>query len=375
MIKTGIPFEFGSSDAYDYHELAAWLNEIGWKDLRSYMSTVGISDSGYPIYLTLLYAIVGPNILVARVVKSLLSAWMCVMMYNIATRNFGEKVGRMAGIFGCLMPNLVIYCGLHLKEVEMIFLAVATLDRADNMLHKNKIFFWDGVIVVLLIASLFFFRTVLGATVAFAIFTSIVFSRSRAVTSWNRAVLIIWAVMAVGIFAGGTIASDVRSVWEQRTTNQDAKRSHQVNKGVKWAKYATGSVMAPMMFVLPFPTMIDVDEQYNQQLINGGNYVRNFLGIFVIITTFDAIFRRKNWRDFTLIGSYPIAYLGVVCSSGFANAERFLLPALPMLLIMAAYGISILSAKNFRYVKIWYVALPIIIIGWAVFKLGSRGIL
>lgn len=375
LIKTGSPFEFGSADAWSYHDLASWLNELDWASAMDYLKGIGISDRGYPIYLFLLYKVVGSNIIIARIIKCLLSAWMCLIIYNLTQRNFGESVGRMAAIFCCLMPNLIIYCGLHLKETEMIFLTFAALERIDSLIRTRKVNFWNVLVVALLIISLFFFRTVLGAVVSFSLVTSVVFSDSAATSRSNRAIIILWAVLAAGVFAGGSISNEIQGVWRDRGSNQAAKRSHQVNKGVKWAKYATGTVMAPMMFVMPLPTMVDVDHQYNQQLMNGGNYVRNFLGIFVIITVFDAIFRRKNWRDFSLIGSFAIAYLAVICSSGFANSERFLLPSLPALLILAAYGVSIISNQNYKYVRMWYVVVPLIVVGWAVFKLGSRGIL
>jgi hypothetical protein len=94
----------------------------------------------------------------------------------------------------------------------------------------------------------------------------------------------------------------------------------------------------------------------------------------VLIAIFSAIFITKNWRNLSLIGSFAIAYLGIISSSGFANSERFLLPALPILLIMAAYGISLLNAKNYRFVKIWYYVVPVMAVAWAFFKLGSRGL-
>ena len=363
FIKTGLPFEFGSSDALAYHDAAIWMKEIGWSQTMDYLSTKSIADSGYPIYLTILYTIFG-----------VLGAWSCVLLYKLASRNVGEEAGRMAGIFCCLMPNLIMYCGLHLKEIEMIFLTIAALERADNLL-RTKVTFWKVLLVAALVISLFTFRTVLGVTVIFAIGTSLVFSSSTMMSSWNRVVLITWAIIAIMVMAGGTIANEAQSLWEHRSENQTAKRDWQVRKGVEWAKYATGTVMAPMMFVLPFPTMVDVDEQYNQQLIHAGNYVKNFMGIFVIIAVFDAILRRKNWRDLSLLGSFVISYLGVICMSGFANSERFLLPGLPFLLIMAAYGISILDKSYFKWVKLWYWVVPVMVIGWAVFKLGSRGIL
>ena len=374
FIKTGLPFEFGSSDALAYHDAAIWMKEIGWSQTMDYLSTKSIADSGYPIYLTILYTIFGDSVLIVRILKAVFGAWSCVLLYKLASRNVGEEAGRMAGIFCCLMPNLIMYCGLHLKEIEMIFLTIAALERADNLL-RTKVTFWKVLLVAALVISLFTFRTVLGVTVIFAIGTSLVFSSSTMMSSWNRVVLITWAIIAIMVMAGGTIANEAQSLWEHRSENQTAKRDWQVRKGVEWAKYATGTVMAPMMFVLPFPTMVDVDEQYNQQLIHAGNFVKNFMGIFVIIAVFDAILRRKNWRDLSLLGSFVISYLGVICMSGFANSERFLLPGLPFLLIMAAYGISILDKSYFKWVKLWYWVVPVMVIGWAVFKLGSRGIL
>ena len=374
LVKTGLPFEFSSSDALGYHEVAVWLCEVGWGPAMDYLQTVQRGDMGYPFYLYLLYMLIGPNIFLTRVIKSVFSAWMCVLVYKLAKRNLGDEVGRMAGIFCCLMPNLVIYCGTHLKETEMLFLVVASLERADKLLREGSVKIWDIVLLALLVVSIFFFRNVLGAAVVFGIFSALVFSSTRLVGNWNRAMLITWAVIAIGVLAGGTIANETRGLWNTRSDNQAAKRNYQVYKGYKWAQYATGTVMAPMIFVLPFPTMVDVDEQYNQQLMNGGNYVRNFLGVFVLLAVFDALFKKRNWRDLSLIGAFEFSYLGIIASSGFANSERFLLPGVPILLIMAAYGVSLVAKNNFRWVRAWYWIVPIMIFGWAFFKLGTRGL-
>ena len=375
IAKTGMPFEFDSSDALSYHSAAEWFREVGWSVTFEYLNTRSRGDWGYPLYLAVLYNIFGPNVYLARVMKCLLSSWMCVMIYRMAKRNMSEEVGRMAGIFCCLMPNLIIYCGLHLKETEMIFLAIASLAHADKMLHKGSLKIYDVIIGAMLVLSIFFFRSVLGASVVFAIFSALVFTTNKLVGNWNRIVLITWAVIGLGVLAGGAIANEAKGLWETRADNQSSKRSYQVYKGYKWAEYATGAVMAPMIFVLPFPTMVDVDEQYNQQLIHGGNYVRNFLGVFVLIALFDALFRKRNWRDLSLMGAFEVAYLGIIAMSGFANAERFLLPGVPILLVMAAYGVSLISEQNFRWVKIWYWVVPIMSFAWAFFKLGTRGLL
>jgi len=225
-----------------------------------------------------------------------------------------------------------------------------------------------------LLVSLFTFRTVLGAACAFAFVTGLVFTNTSVVGRKKRFMLISWGILAAVTLMGGTIMTELEATWDDRANNQDAKRSMQAAKGNQWAKYATGTIMAPMMFVLPFPTMVDVDEQYNQQVVSGGNYVRNFLGGFVLIAVFNAIFVNKNWRNMSLIGAYVVAYLGIISTSGFANSERFLLPGLPILLVMAASGITQLTFRNYRFIRIWYWVVPIMIFGWAYFKLGSRGL-
>lgn len=376
IYKTGVPFEFSAGDSIWYYEESMGNVHADIADVWRYLfvDSKTISDSGYILYLSLLSKITGYSILLPRLVNGLFSVATVLLVYFLAKRNIGEEGGRLAAIFTCFMPNLIFYCGLHLKETLMIFLLIAFLERSDYLLRSKKYNIFTIAIPILLAVSLFTFRTVLGAAAVFSFATALVFTNTSIVGRGKRIMIIIWSVLAVMTLTGGIISTELQSTWEDRGENQMAKRTHQTNKGNQWAKYATGTVMAPMMFVMPFPTMVDVDQQYNQQIISGGNYVRNFFGGFVLLAVFSAIFITKNWRNLSLIGSFAIAYLGIISSSGFANSERFLLPALPVLLIMAAYGISLLDAKNYRYVKIWYYVVPVMAVAWAFFKLGSRGL-
>lgn len=374
--KTGVPFEFSAADSLWYYEESVGNVHTGIADIWNYLfvETQTISDSGYVFYLSLLSKIFGENILFPRLVNTCFSAVTVLLIYLLAKRNIGEEGGRMAAIFACFMPNLIFYCGLHLKETMMIFLMVAFLERSDYFLRSKKFDIPSLAIAIFLVLTLFTFRTALGATAVFAFVTALVFSKSSVIGKAKRYMLIGWGILAALTLTGGTIMNEIDGLIEDRDTNQANKREIQTLRGNQWAKYATGTVMAPMMFVLPFPTMVDVDQQYTQQMLSGGNYVRNFLGGFVLIAVFSAIFITKNWRNLSLIGSFVIAYLGIVSMSGFANSERFLLPGLPGLLIMAAYGITQLDAKNYKFIKIWYWVVPVMAFGWAFFKIGSRGL-
>jgi invasion protein IalB len=375
---TGVPFEIDAADAIGYHNEAEWLASEPWSTAWRYYfgeGTEGVSDVGYPLYLTALYKITGPVIIIPRIIKAILSAWTCLLIYRLAGRTFGEQVGRMAGIMCVLMPNLIIYCGYHLKETEMIFLTVAFLERTDLLLRSRWFQFWNILLPTLLAGSLFFFRTFLGMAAMLALFCGVLLSTAPTMKrGGRRTAIIVWAVLCLLASSGSVVMNEIEENWGQREKNVVKKRQAQENAGIRWAKYATGTVMAPMAVALPFSTMIDVDNQVAQQTKHGGNFIRNFMAFFALLGIFES-FRQRKWRDFSLIGAYVVAYLAAVSMSGFSNSERFLLPALPGLIMMWAYGISQLRDKTYRLLTPWCVTVVLMEIGWAFFKLGSRSLL
>ncbi|MGC3976995.1 MAG: glycosyltransferase family 39 protein [Paludibacteraceae bacterium] len=136
---TGIPFEYSAGDSLYYHSTAVSISQEGFSSLHSIFVDIGISDTGYSTYLSAIYMIFGSdNIIIPRLLKAVWGAWTAVLVYKIATRNFGETTGKIAGILTMLMPNLIFYCGLHLKEVEMLFLATAFIERTDLQLRSKK---------------------------------------------------------------------------------------------------------------------------------------------------------------------------------------------------------------------------------------------
>lgn len=373
---TGTPFEYGAADSVGYHLDAEWLSQSPWSVTWSYLfgGFKENSDSGFPLYLTLVYRLFGSGVLIPRIINALLSSWACILVYQLCSRTFGEEIGKMAGIMMAFMPNLIIYCGYHLKETVMLFLEVACLERIDHLTRSPRFSFKDLILPFILTASLFFFRTVLGTVAIFAFASTILLSSAHAMKkAGKRIALVGWGVLALVVLSGGTIATEIEGYWEDREENVVLKRQQQTNRGNQWAKYATGAVMAPIVVVMPFATMVDVDEQYGQQEKSGGNFVRNFMGFFAILAIYEAL-RQNRWREFVLIGSFVIAYLGVISMSGYSNAERFLLPALPGLICMWAYGLSQLRQTSYRLLTPWCIVVFLMEFGWVFFKLGSRGL-
>lgn len=377
MNINGNPFEVGAADAMGYHSEAEWLASEPWSVAFNYWSSGGgFSDVGHPLYLTFLYKIFGPIIIIPRLIKALFSSWMCILIYRLSARMFNEKVGRIAGIMCALMPNLIIYCGYHLKETEMMFLIVAFMERTDYLLREHKYNVWTISMPLLLAGSLFFFRTVLGAVAVFAFVSAVLFANTPSMKKGTKRIAIIgWSLLCIIMAGGGTIMTEIEHYWGMRSTNSDAKRMDQASRGNQWAIYATGSVMAPMVVALPFATMVHVDDiQVAQETKHGGNYIRNFMAFFALVAMYEAI-RQKKWRDFALVGAYTFAYLGIISLSGYGNSERFLLPGLPGLIIMWTYGISQLRAKTYNLLRYWSIIIVLMEVAWAYFKIGSRGLM
>ena len=375
---TGTPFEFDAGDSTGYHDEATWLADmIHNGNILPYFKYINgrFSDMGYPFYLGWQYSITDKSILIARLLKALYSAFTCVLIYKLAKRNFGDGVGRMAAIFCMLMPNLILYTGLHVKETEMLLLTVAFVERADAMFRSKNFNLIEIAPPVVLACLLFFFRTVLGVTAFLAMFTTLLFTSTKILGFGKRIILIVWTLAVVGYFIGGTISTEVESVWASRDKNQETSmkmRASEVN-GNTYAKYATGLAFAPVIFVIPFPTIVETPLQQNQKIINGGNYVKNIMAFFTIFALFWVI-KNKKWRDYILIGSFTIGYLIVISLSAFGQAERFHLPALPFELIMAAYGISLMTNKDKKYFKWWMIFIFVAIVAWSYIKLAGRGL-
>lgn len=373
---TGQPFEFHASDALHYHNESWWFTAypLSIDSIEGYFGWAALSDRGYFIYLSTIYRIFGDSIIIVRLIKALLGAWTCVILYRFAVRTFGEEVGRIGAILYMLMPNLIYYTGLHLKETEMIFLLVAFIDRADYTLRSKDYSFFNIALCLLLGGLLFLFRTVLGVTAFFALFSAVLFSNAQVIKWKKRLMLFVWVIVAVLYFMGGRIMTEVEEIWMLRGENQQTNIEYRSTRegGNQLAKYASASIFAPAIFILPFPTMVETPLQESMRLLHGGYYVKNLMAFFTMFALI-WVFRNKKWRDYVLIGSFTIFYLIVIALSAFASSERFHLPVLPFELIMGAFAITKITNKTKKYYDFYLVLLFLIVVGWNWFKLAGRG--
>lgn len=382
---TGQPFTYGAADEIGYHEEAKWMAQtIRDGQFSTYLNykfvqSNGVSDAGYPMYLGFVYLLSGDSIIVARLLKCLWGALSCILLYRLGKRNFGEYVGRLAAILMMLEPHFYIYGSLHLKETEMIFMMILFLERADNLVRSRNFNFSNIVVVVVLLASLFTFRTVLGLTAVFSIVMALLLTSKR-VMSWGKRIVFLLVFGATALyFAGGRIFSEIEAVWELKDDNQSSRMS-EIVQTQSYAQYAGAAVFAPMIFTIPFPTMVETEGQETSRLLHGGMVVKNIMSYFCIIALISLLFPLipgyNKWRDHVLIGVFLLAYLVILVFSAFAHADRFHLPALALEVLFIAYGVSLSRIPQIqRWYKAWLVLMFVAMVAWNWFKLAGRGMI
>ena len=380
----GDAYGFENGDATFYNSLAEdFADDIkkgnfvqSWNESQKYLD---ISDMGYGAYAGLIYFLTGNSIIVLRLIKCILSSLTVLLIYRLAKRNFDSQTARVAAIFCALWPNFWYYCAVHLKETEMVFLTVLFVEQADQMLRSRQFTAWKLIPILLLAAAMFTFRTPLGLVALLALVFSLVMSSSRVVNWGKRIIIGGLAIMLIGVVAGNRVAEKSKELIDKVQGGQQKEnmswRSRR-DQGNSFAKYAGTAVFAPMIFTLPFPTMVRPFEgQDVQQLLNGGNFVKNIISFFTIFAMFMLLTTGK-WRDHLLPLSFKLGYLLVLAVSVFAQSERFHQPAMPFELMFAAYGLSIALTKRKykRWFTYWCGLMFVACIAWNWFKIAGRGL-
>lgn len=371
---TGEPHAYHAGDEHLYHFLGGLWREEGLEKMVKEMHYIGLSDSGYPWWVSVNYLLLGTSVLPHRVLKCVMSAFSCVLMYNLAKRSFGESTGRMTAIMCMLMPNMWYYCGVTLKETEMMFLSILFVERADLVFRAPKIRIKEMLIPGLTILAMFTFRTPLAAVMIAAFALNIVLSSKQQMKTWKKimygSLFAIWMFLTVGV----EIVEETQQLWEGRSKNQVEGYGWRATRdnGNTFAQYATAPVFAPMIFSLPFSTMVDIPNQENQMMMNGACFIKNILSGLTILALF-LLLIRGDWRKHVLSISLMCGYLVVLVFSNFAHSERFHFPILAFELMFACYGVSQLTNKHKPWYRYWVVGICVANLVWSWIKLAGRG--
>ena len=377
--ETGIAFEYNVGDSLWYHRTSVLIaNTIKKGDALQALrylrhSTMGYSDQGYVLWLTLLYSIFGHSWFVPRLFKALMCAYMCVVIYKLGSRTMGERTGRLAAVMCVFMPILIQICGIHTKEVEMIFLSILALERMDYLIRSKKYTVWNILCPILLTGLTFGFRTIIGMCLIFAFLVFVLVSSNEIISKRGKILTIVVAMTVFVLSFLSPIGREMRNIYRLKFTDLNYQSEKYEDLGMKHGGLAKSWYMAPGAFVLPLAPMVETSPEHNK-MIHGSIYVTNFLAFFAMLAIAIAI-RQRKWRDFSLIGAYELSYLALVMFSFAANSERYHEPAVPLLILMAAYAMTHLRHKDLKLFHVYCGLLFVALFFWNWLKLSARGLI
>ena len=342
---------------------------------------IEVADIGYIVYLSIIYLLTDSvsDVILPLMLKTIYGAVTCVMMYRVAKRHFGEYVGRMTGVFCMLQANMIWWCGSMMKETEMVFIMVWYVYEMDRVFSKGNFKLQNLTGAIILGLLLFTFRSALGLVAFGAMFITILLSDSKVVSLSTKIVAGMLVALVLSLSYGDSIVGIVKDVQEKVQSDEQARNMEwrtERKDGNQFAKYAGTAVFAPLIFTIPFPSMVYTFQgQEMHMMMNGGYFIKNLLSFFVIVVML-AFLYTGEWRKHTFIVSMLIGYLIALVLSNFAQSGRFHMPVIPLELMFAAYGIHVMY-NNQMYRRWFNYALSIEIVvclAWAWFKLAGRGL-
>jgi len=376
--ETGIAFEYNAGDSIWYHSTGSFLSRYVRAGYISFVFkylngfTMGYSEHGYVLWLTLLYTIFGRSWLVPRLFKALMSAYLCIVVWKLGSRSLGERTGRLAAVMLVFTPILVQLCGLHTKEMEMIFISIFALERMDYLIRSKKYTVWNILVPILLTGLAFGFRTVVGMCLFFAFLVFVILSPKDLVGKKGKIITIAAVVVVFFVFLFSPVGREMKYIYRWKFTDLNYQSERYDSLGMKHGELAKSWILAPGAFVLPLTPMVEEAPDHNK-MIHGSTYVTNFIAFFAMLA-FVIVFRQKKWRDFSLIGAYELSYLAIIMFSFVANSERFHEPAVPLIMLMAAYAMTHLRRKDLKIFYVYCVVLFIALVTWNWLKLSARGL-
>lgn len=366
-------------------EITSWIHgdvSMSFDEMRIHNGS-SIDDVGYPIWLSLIYLVVGVDndVVVPFIIKCIVGAYCAKLVYNVAKRHFVDGAARLAALFVALNPNMIYWCGTMFKEAEMMFLCCLCVDLVDKTFSSGQKLTFRGLLPGILVGMyIFFFRAPLAIVIFLAMFAHIVMASHRVMSAGKKIIAGVMVGVVLMIGMGDRLRTQAESIMENvQSDKQDVNMQWRATRegGNSFAKYAGKAVFAPLIFTIPFPTFNKANEgQILQMQLSGGNYIKNIFSFFVLIVMFLMLISGE-WRKHVFILAYTMGYLITLVLSNFAQSSRFHMPIWPMLMLFAAYGIQ-LSKSNPKYRRWFSIALVVevfICLGWNWFKLKGRGMI
>ncbi|MFS4448976.1 hypothetical protein [Maribacter sp. 2307UL18-2] len=375
-----LPFEIAASDAWNYHYsgviVADALNEgrnvfqalsYFWKNEADY---------GFSIYIGFIYTIFGKSVTAVKISNAILASFTVLRVYQITQFAYGEKQARVAGILTMLMPPLLWFTGMLLKETLLIFLIANIAYYTTRIIKTNAFRIPNTITMLLLFGSIFFFRTVLVPLLLGCVLLQIVFYKTknknyRVFAGFITLILILGSLFVTyELSMDKHIESAIESSSEQFGNELDKASK---DRGISYTTALIAPLLVSGAIITPFPSLLDFEERQLGIYAHFQNeIIRNIMYFFVFLGLLRFIKLRKATAIFP--ASFAVLYIMILAFSGISFQDRFQILALPFLIVFMSDGIT---TKYQEKEKHWFVYLSFIflaILAWNVFKLSNRGL-
>jgi 4-amino-4-deoxy-L-arabinose transferase-like glycosyltransferase len=158
-----VPF----SDFATYNNLAGILSKfkpfthLDWRSLNE-------TAWGYPVFLSLWFAIVGNDLLLAKLLNILLGVATLIVFYQFALF-FGERVGRVATFFFVIWPAQIMYTSVLASEHLGMFALLSALLFIKKASYDERKCIWYSALAGLFTGIAYVTRTALVYLIIVAI--------------------------------------------------------------------------------------------------------------------------------------------------------------------------------------------------------------
>ncbi|TPN83988.1 glycosyltransferase family 39 protein [Aquimarina algicola] len=376
-----LPFEISAIDSVNYHtsgKLVAEAIEKGdgiFKTLSLFWK--GESDYGFSIVIGFLYYVFGSYPLVIKLFNVLIGSFAVVRIYQVVRYIYDEKRARLTGILMMIMPPILWFGAMVLKETLVIFIIINIAYLLTKLIYDAKFSLVLLGLIVFQIAITLYFRTVLAPLLLICILLQIVFLKTK-----KKHYRLLSIFVSILLVYGSYIVIDQLGMKESVDSIIEASQNQFENELVHAAESRgisyTQAIIAPLLIagaiVTPFPSLLDFEEaqlgifaHFQNELIRNSLYFFVFLGLFRII--------RERKKGVIFLSSFAIGYILILAISGISFQDRFQILALPFLLVFMADGISASYPKKTKHWMIYLCFIFLAILMWNLFKLSNRGLL
>lgn len=374
------PFEIGGGeDSVYYHKAGSMVADNLFKtDLEKPLKYwyKEKADFGYPTYVGFVYFIFGKYTILLRLISILFSSFTVVMIYKLARNIYNEAIGRFAGIMAMLIPVMLWFDTMAVKESIMVFLIILCLHTQSAIIQSRKINIFRIFILIASIFLLFYFRLFLMGLLS--VVTVVFFMLNLSNRKIPRAtVLVAFLIIIIAFYAiiVETNAFDEFKVLmvQSQTQLEDELAGAAVGRGVTYQKSLVVPFLLVGSIVTPFPSLLFFNSEqltmvshFFNELIRNCLYFFGFLGIWISY--------KKYFKKSSLIVLFTLGYIFVLTVAGKSFQDRFQFPAFPGMLILIAVGF-VEGKKYFRNWTLYLFFVGAAIIMWNLFKLSIRGLL